>query len=89
MKKILFNNIRVFAQIIREIYIIDNFKIEILIEVDILISKRIIIDFVIQAIKIDSYRNIVVSINSRARFESIKRIVKLLSRIILLSRATR
>ena len=42
-----FNDIRIFAKIIREIYIVDNFKIDIFIDINILILKRIIIDFVI------------------------------------------
>ena len=86
MKNILLNNIRTFAQITREIYIIDDFKTDMFIEADILISKRIIIDFVIQVIKINSCRNITISMNSRARFELIKRTIKLLTRIVLLSR---
>ena len=45
IKRVLFNNTRTFARITREIYIIDNLKIEILIEANILISKRIIINF--------------------------------------------
>ena len=39
MKSILFNNIRVFIEIIREIYIINNLKIKIFIKVDILILE--------------------------------------------------
>ena len=46
IKGVLFDNIRVFAQIIRSIYIVDDFKTDMLIEADILILKRIIIDFV-------------------------------------------
>ena len=88
MKDVLLDNTRVFAQITREIHIVDDFKANMLIEADILTSKRIIIDFVTQFIKIDSYRDIVVSINSRARFESIKRTIKSLSKIILPSRIT-
>ena len=85
IKEILSNNARTFAQIIRKIYIVDNLKIEMLIEVDILTSKQIIIDFVIQIISIDSCRGIIVSINSRARLEFIKRVVKSSTRIILSS----
>ena len=39
MKRILLDNTRAFAQITREIHIVDNLKIEIFIEVDIFISK--------------------------------------------------
>ena len=42
-----FNNIRIFVKIIREIYIVDNLKINIFININIFILKRIIIDFVI------------------------------------------
>ena len=46
MKNMLSNNTRVFIKIIKEIYIINNLEIKILIEIDILILKRINIDFV-------------------------------------------
>ena len=75
---------RVFTQITREIHIIDNLKANILIDSNILISKRIIINFDIQLITIKSYRNITISINSRTRLDSIKRTIKTSSRIILL-----
>ena len=38
----------------REIHVIDDLKIEIFIEINILILKRIIIDFATQFIKIDN-----------------------------------
>ena len=88
IKDVLLDNTRTFAQITREIHIVDDFKTDMLIEADILTSKRIIIDFAIQFIKIDNYRNIVVFMNSRARFESVKRTMKSLSKIILSSRIT-
>ena len=44
-----------------------------------------IINFIIQFIKINNYREIIVFINFRARFEFIKRIMKLIARIILSS----
>ena len=46
MKSVLFNDIRVFIEIIREIYIINNLKTKIFIEVDILTLERINIDFI-------------------------------------------
>ena len=46
IKRVLSNGTRAFAEIIREIYIVDNLKTKMLIEVDILILKRIIINFV-------------------------------------------
>ena len=47
MKDVFLDNIRAFAKITREIYIINNFKMKIFIKIDILTSKRIIIDLVI------------------------------------------
>lgn len=88
IKEMLLNDTRVFAKIIRKIYIIDDFKTNMLIEANILILKRIIIDFATQFIKINNYRNIIIFINSRARFESIKKTIKLLIYTILLSYAT-
>ena len=78
-----FNDTYIFAEITREIHIIDNLKINIFININIFTSKRIIIDFATQSIKINNYRNIFILINSHTRFNLIKRIVKLLSRIIL------
>ena len=77
-----------FAQITREIHIVDDFKTEMFIEADILTSKRINIDFAIQTIKIDSCRSITIFIDSRTRSKSIKRTVKSSKRTILLSRIT-
>ena len=54
IKKILFENKRVFAKIIKKIHIINNLKIEIFIEIDIFILKRINIDFVNQSIFINN-----------------------------------
>ena len=56
-----------------------------LIDSNILIFERIIIDFDIQLIIIDSYRSITISMNSRARSNSIKRTIKTSSRIVLSS----
>ena len=39
------NSIYTFAKIAREIYLINNLKADILIEADILISKRIVLNF--------------------------------------------
>ena len=47
MKEVLSNNIRAFVKITREIYLINNLKADILIEADILISERIILNFAI------------------------------------------
>lgn len=85
IKDVLFDNIRAFAQIIREIYIIHNFKANILIKANIFIFKKIIIDFVTQFIKINNCRKIIIFINFRTRFKFIKLIIKLISRIILSS----
>ena len=56
------------------------------IEANIFTSERMIIDFVTQFIKINSYREIIVFINSHARFELVKRIVKLIFHMILFFR---
>ena len=48
--------------------------------------QKKIIDFVTQFIKINNYHEIIVFINSRARFEFVKRIIKSIARIILPSR---
>ena len=56
------------------------------IKTNIFILKIIIIDFVTQFIKINNYREIIILINFRARFEFIKRIVKLIFYIILFFR---
>ena len=85
MKGVLLNDNHIFAEITREIHIIDDFKVKMLIKVDILTLKRMIINFVTQSIKISNYRNMIILINSRARSEPIKRAVKSFSKIILLS----
>ena len=46
MKSVLLNNTRVFIEITKEIYIINDLKARILIEVDIFILERINIDFI-------------------------------------------
>ena len=61
----------------------NNLKANILINSNILTSKRIIINFDTQLIIIESYQNITILINSRARSNSIKRIIKTSSHIIL------
>ena len=88
MKEMLFDDTRAFAQITREIHIVDDLKTDMLIEADILISERMIINFVTQNLSIDSCRDITVSINFRARSEPIKRTIKSSTRMILLSRIT-
>ena len=47
IKGVFFDNTRVFAQITRKIHIVNDFKIDMFIKADILISKKIIIDFII------------------------------------------
>ena len=59
-----------------------------LINANILIFERMIIDFATQFIIIDSCRDIIVPINSRARSKPIKRVIKSLARIVLLARST-
>ena len=88
MKDVFSDDTRVFAQIIRKVHIVDDLKINMFIETNIFISKRMIIDFVIQFIKINNCRNMIIFMNSRARFELIKKTIKLSTRIILLSHVT-
>ena len=88
IKGVLFDNTRAFVQITRKIHVVDDFKTDIFIETNILISERMIIDFVIQFIKIDNCRDIIVFMDSRARSEFIKRTMKLSTRIMLPSRIT-
>ena len=88
MKRVLLENKRTFAKIIREIHIINNLKTKIFVETNIFILKQIIIDFVNQSIFINSCRNLIVFMNSRTRSEFIKRTIKTLSRIIVPSRIT-
>ena len=88
IKDVLFDNTRIFAQITREIHIVDDLKADMLIEADILTPKRMIIDFVTQFIKIGNCRDIVVPMNSCARFEPVKRTMKSLSKTILPPRIT-
>ena len=88
MEGVLPDNTRAFAQITREIHVVDDLKAGMLIGADILTPKRMIIDFATQVIKIDSCRSMTVSMNSRARFEPIKRTVKSSARIVLSPRAT-
>lgn len=83
IKDIFLDNTRAFVKITREIYIIDNLKADIFIEVNILTPKRIIIDFATQSIKISNYRSIIIPINSHAYSKPIKRAVKSFSKIIL------
>ena len=88
MKEVLPDNTRAFAQITREIHIVDDLKASILIEADILTPERMIINFVTQNLSIDSCRDITVSMNSRARSEPVKRTMKSLSKTILPPRTT-
>ena len=88
MKGVLPDNTRAFAQITREIHIVDDLKAGMLIGADILTPERMTIDFATQSIKIGSCRDIVVPMDSRARSEPVKRTVKSLSKTILPPRTT-
>ena len=83
IKGVLPNGTRAFAKITREIYIVDDLKVGMLIGSDILTLERIVIDFIIQSIKISSYRDIIILIDSYTRLEPIRRIVKSSIRITL------
>ena len=88
MKEMLLDNTRAFAQITREIHIVDDLKTNMLIEADILTPKRMIINFATQNLSIDSCRNIIVFMNSRARSKPVKRTMKSSTRMILSPRIT-
>lgn len=79
---------RAFAQITREVHIVDDLKAGILIGADILTPERMIIDFATQSIKIGSCRGMTVPMDSRARSEPVKRTVKSAARTTLAPRTT-
>ena len=84
IKGVLLNNNHIFAEITREIHVINDFRVKTLIKINIFILERIIINFITQFNEIDNYRNIIISINSRTRFELIKRTIKSFNKIFLL-----
>ena len=88
MEGVLPDGTRAFAQITREIHIVDDLKAGMLIGADILTPERMVIDFATQSIKIGSCRDMTVPMDSRARSEPIKRTVKSSTRIVLPPRAT-
>ena len=88
MEGVLPDSTRAFAQITREIHVVDDLKAGMLIGADILTPERMVIDFATQSIKIGSCRDMTVPMDSRARSEPIKRTVKSSSRMILPPRAT-
>ena len=88
MEGVLPNGARAFAQITREIHIVDDLKAGMLIGADILTPERMVLDFATQSIRIGSCRDIVVPMDSRARSEPIKRAVRSASRLILPPRTT-
>ena len=87
-KGVLSFDTRAFAKITREIHIVDNLKADMLIGADNLTPERMMIDFATQTITIDSCRSMAVPMNSRARSEPTKRIIKSSSRVVLPPRST-
>ena len=61
----------------REIYLIDDFTIKILINIDIIISKKIVINDNKQIVIIDNY-NLIIKLYIIARDNRINRVVRLL-----------
>lgn len=88
MEGVLPDGTRAFAKITREIHIVDDLKAGMLIGADILTPERMVIDFATQTITIGSCRNMAVPMDSRARSEPTKRIVKASSRVVLPPRST-
>ena len=88
MEGVLPDGTRAFAQITREIHIVDDLKAGLLIGADILTPERMVIDFATQNIRIGSCRDLVVPMDSRARSEPVKRTVKSASRVVLPPRST-
>lgn len=86
--KLVFNNILkkclVINKIRRQVYIINNLKINILIDFDILNFKKIILDFVIKFLIIDSYRNIITFIKIILLCEKMHKVVRAYDAIIVL-----
>ena len=88
MEGVLPDGTRAFAEITREIHVVDDLKAGMLIGADIVTPERMNIDFATQSITIGSCRGITVPMDSRARSEPVKRAVKSASRTILPPRAT-
>lgn len=89
MEGVLPDGTRAFAEIKREIHIVDDLKAGMLIGSDILTPERMNLDFATQTITIGSCRGMAVPMDSRARSEPIKRVVKATNRTILPPRTTR
>ena len=77
-------DIAVVTYFTREIYLINDFTIKILIDIDIIISKKIIIDDSKQIAIIDSC-NLTIKLHIIARDNRINRVVRLLKQITILS----
>ena len=88
MEGVLPDGTRVFAKITREIHVVDDLKAGMLIGSDILTPERMVLDFATQGIRIGSCRDMVVLMDSRARSEPIRRIVKSSKKMTLPPRTT-
>lgn len=88
MEGVLPDGTRAFAEITREVHIVDDLKAGMLIGSDILTPERMVIDFATQSIKIGSCRDMAVPMDSRARSEPVRRAVKSSARLTLAPRTT-
>lgn len=88
MEGVLPEGTRAFAKITREVHIVDDLKAGMLIGSDILTPERMVIDFATQTITIGSCRSMAVPMDSRARSEPTKRVIKSSSRVVLPPRST-
>ena len=88
MEGVLPDGTRAFAQITREIHVVDDLNAGMLIGSDILTPERMVIDFATQSIRIGSCRGMTVPMDSRARSQPIKRTVKSAAKLTLAPHAT-
>ncbi len=88
IKETLWNDTSAIAFFQREVYLMNDFKIKMLIDVDILSSKRIQINLNDRILQINSCQDIIVKINIVTRKKAnLKRIVKSWEKIIVSSHA--
>lgn len=79
------NRVSIIDKLRRQIYIVDNLKTNLLIDLDILGSKQIIVDYKRKLLTIDNYRDITISITITPSKDRVKRVVKAHQAIIVLS----
>lgn len=80
------NKKKAIAKITREIHLVDSLKINMLIKIDILISKLIIMNINERTLFIESCRNLTVKINAMFRVNlNIRRVVRSRIKVVILS----